>query len=113
MGLQELTARTSVERAVCCARAPCCADEAKQVPPLTSTFGLPMDTTHNLLGFLQVRTLCRLRMISRGCLSLVTPRSKKLVSSFCYTPESMDTSMFTKKIQAEASQRRRGHGSVL
>merc|ERR1719410_2949638 len=64
---------------------------------MNSIFGLPMDTTYQLLGFLQVRTLCRLRIVCSSCSIMVTPMGKSLIANFTYTADDLESTIYSKR----------------
>lgn len=67
------------------------------VKGMNSIFGLPMDTTYRLLGFLQVRTLCRLRIVCSSCSIMVTPMGKSVIANFCYTADDLESTVYSKR----------------
>lgn len=58
-----------------------------------SFFGLAADTGDRLLLFLQLRTLCRLQIVSRQLHVAIAPRSRQRVAHFVYTADSLETAV--------------------
>jgi len=69
------------------------------LPGVTSAFGvqLDMETTQQLLSFLQVRTLCRMRIVSSQCSSMVSSKAKAMIAHFCYTTDELESTVFSKR----------------
>lgn len=60
-----------------------------------SIFGLPADTGDRLLGLLQLRTFCRLQLVSRSLASAVASRGRQRVSNYVYTADSLESVVYS------------------
>lgn len=53
------------------------------------------DVIEHLLDGLQIRTLCRMQMVSRQFLSFASPKSKQRIANFVYTVDSLESTVYS------------------